>query len=544
MFIKRSARKYKGKVYESWHIVESYREGGKIKHKYLLNVTDYTPREREMLKKILAREEVEWIEGLEDFFEEGYDYGDIVFFLYLMKEIGLVDVLREHLGEKALVLLVGVILGRLRESRSKLGTVNWIKETVYPLMSSLTGEEFDENRVYEAMDEFWEKREEIMGSFHRLSGGKPSLLLYDITSVYFEGNKVEKAEYGYSRDHRPDRPQVLLGLCLNEKGFPVYFKLFSGNKKDSSTVGELMDEVRGRFGIRRAVVVGDRGMITTDNLEDIEDIEWGYIMALKHTEAREIISKEKVRPQLFDKKLPFEILNHEKGKRYILCGSPYRKEYDLEVLNRLIERGKKALQSVKKMVETGYIKKKEKVIRRAQKKLTESKAERYFDFRYARNNFKIIQKTEEIERAKALCGYYILKTTEKDSKPEVIEEKYKRLKEVEKVFRDLKEHLSIRPIYHWKDRRVQTHIFLCLLSQVVLSHTRKRLKEAGWLGTTKDNTLENFIRKLAAIKVGKFKISDKIVYQVQKKNNLKDLLLLAFKIKPFNFYKDKENCSI
>jgi transposase len=543
MFLKRSARRYKGKVYESWHLVEAYRDGKKVRHRYLLNVSSLSSSQRGALKKVLENPDCLVVEDFGEFFREGIDYGQVVFFLYIMHRIGVIEVLRKHLSEKALVLIVAVLLNRVINPTSKLEAIDWIKDTVFPLFTSLDKEEFIVNRLYEAMDEVWENLSRIMEDFYHLSREKPVFLLYDITSTYFEGSKVRKARYGYSRDKRSDNLQVLLGLVLNERGFPVHFEIFEGNIQDKTTVCGVAKEIKKRYKVSRSIFIGDRGMITIKNAEELTDMGLGYILALRHEEAKELLKKEGIQRELFDKVLPIEIYRGEKEK-YVLCGSPYRKEREEASFEVLLKNGRESLESVRKMVEGGRLKDPEKVIRRAERKLTRSGASRYYDFEYRNGKFEIIEKEEEIERARKLCGHYILKTTEIDMDPEKVEERYKSLQEVEKVFRDLKDLLVIRPIYHWKDRRVETHIYLCLLSQVILSETRKTLKRGGWLGELKENTLEKFIKDLNRIKLGKFKIGDKTIYKLQRENPLKDLLLLLFNIKPFEWTRDKKACSI
>jgi transposase len=380
-----------------------------------------------------------------------------------------------------------------------------------------------------------------MDGFYKLGGGVPVFLLYDITSIYFEGEGIKIAKRGYSRDHRGDRPQVLLGVALNERGFPVYFDIFSGNVPDKETVGDVIEDVKKRFGIKKAIFVGDRGMISMDNIGKVSGKEFGYIMAIKHREARELLKDKKVEPSLFDKRIPVTIYQEEK-KKYVLCGSEYRKGRDEAVLEGIIKRGKKELRIVKRMVKKGRIKDREKIIRRAQKKLTKSGAEEYLDFSYTDGRLKIIEKEEEIENAKRLCGYYILETSEVDMKEEEVEKHYKGLQQVERCFRDLKELLEIRPIYHWADRRVKSHIFLCLISQVILSYVRKELKEKGWLG--RNNTLEKFITLLTGVKLGKFLIGGKGIMEVQKDNPLEKVLSSVFQVSSFNYERDRASCSI
>lgn len=203
-------------------------------------------------------------------------------------------------------------------------------------------------------------------------------------------------------------------------------------------------------------------------------------------------------------------ISEEDGKKYVLCGSECRKERDLYVFNKLLKKGREALKVVERMVGAGRLKKYDKVIKRAQKKLTQSRALKYYDFEYKEGEeFRIIEKKAEIERAKRFCGYCILETSETEMADDKVEGCYKRLKEVERVFRDLKDLIDIRPVYHWIERRVESHIFLCLLSQVVLGRVRRKLKEGDWLGKKKENTLEKFITLLGTIQLGAFSIEDK-----------------------------------
>lgn len=544
MFLKRCARIHKGKTYQSWWVVEARREKGKIKHRYMMNVTRFTPREQERIVRLLRSPDAQLIEGINEFFQEGVDYGHIVFFLYQMKELGLIAILKRHLSRKALSLTLAIILNRIIKPSSKMEAIVWIKETSFPYFCSLKEKDYHANRVYEAMDEVHDNLDNIMEEFYQLPGEKPVFLLYDITSVYFEGRCVKKGKNGYSGDKRPDRPQVLLGLVLNEKGFPVHFEIFEGNLKDSETLEGLVKKVKMRFAIEKAIFVGDRGMITLDNIKAITGEELGYIMALKHESAKDLLREKNIEPFLSDKKLPITI-SEEDGKKYVLCGSEYRKENDLYIFNKLLKKGREALGVVEKMVEVGRLKKYDKVIKRAQKKLTQSKALKYYDFFYQEGEkFTIIEKKDEIERAKRLCGYYILQTSETKMEDDKVEGSYKRLQEVERVFRDLKDLIDIRPVYHWVERRVETHIFLCLLSQVVLAKVRRKLKEGAWLGKKKENTLEKFITLLGSIQLGKFSIEDKKILRVQKKNPLKDVLFEVFNLPSFDLIRDRKICRV
>lgn len=303
MFLKRCARLHKGKTYQSWWIVEARREKGKIKHRYMMNVSRFTSSQRKRIVKLLRSPDALLIEGINEFFQEGVDYGHIVFFLYQMKELGLTTILKRYLTRKALSLTLAVILNRIIKPSSKMEAIGWIKKTSFPYFCPLKEKDYHANRVYEAMDEVYDNLEGIMEEFYQPRGEKSLFLLYDITSVYFEGRCVKKGKNGYSRDKRPDRPQVLLGLVLNEKGFPVHFEIFEGNLKDSETLEGVVKKVKERFAIEKTIFVADRGMITLDNIKTVTEEKLGYIMALKHEAAKDLLREKDIEPLLFDKRL-------------------------------------------------------------------------------------------------------------------------------------------------------------------------------------------------------------------------------------------------
>lgn len=255
MFVKRCARLYKEKVYESFWIVEAYRSKEKSRHRYILNVTHFTPTQRVKILALLKHPESIVLDDLDDFFQGGSLFGQIVFFLYQMRQLGLTEILGRYLSKKELALILAVLLNRIIKPSSKLEAISRVKETSFPHFCSLKETDYHVNRVYEAMDEVYNNLDNIMEDFYRLSGEKPLFLLYDVTSVYFEGRQVKSAKHGYSRDRRPDRPQVLLGLVLNGRGFPIHFEIFEGNLRDAETLQGVIKKVRERFDLEKGILL-------------------------------------------------------------------------------------------------------------------------------------------------------------------------------------------------------------------------------------------------------------------------------------------------
>lgn len=450
MFVTRTVSKHKVetgvKKYEKWWIMRSYRSKDQKhpKHEYLLDITNLPEVQRENLRKVLKNPKSAIImeDECKNMFEEGRDYGQIAFFLRSMKKLSITDILSKNLSKRNFPLIAAVLLNRLIKPSSKMTAIQWIKTTAFTYFSLLESKYYHHNYVYEAMDEVYKNMENIMDDFYHFSTSKPKFFLYDITSVYFDGNKVKIATNGYSRDMRPDRPQVLLGLVLNELGLPVHFEVMKGNLKDSSTVKQTINKIRKRFDIKKGVFIGDRGMIDANNIEAITKEKFGYILALKHREAKDLLEKKEIQTELFEKTMPITIFVNDKKKKYVLCGSEYRKKSDLESFHKIIQKGREALEKVQKMKEKNKIKKYEIVIRRAQKHLTKSGAEKYFDFKYENGKLEIIEKKDEVRKAENLCGFYILETSETEMDDKDVEAHYKQLQQVERVFRDLKKYLD------------------------------------------------------------------------------------------------------
>ena len=533
MFVKKSWCTIKGKRYYTYQIAESYRPGkGKNPQTRIIANISHLPKPIiDKIAILLKYPNSTIIPDLNSFFKESYSFG-CIFFLYLfMKNAGITDCLKV-IPKKSRDLLIAVIMNRIIEPRSKLGSVSWVKKTAFPLLFNIEREKLNVNSIYRAMDILYKKIGKVLDEFYKRNKKDTILLLYDITSVFFEGNGPEELAFnGFSRDGKPENKQIILSLVLNEEKLPVYFDILPGNTTDKKTVIPLIKKLKEKYNLNKSIFIGDRGMITMENIEFLEKEGIDYIIALTHKKARELIFNKKIQPELFDKKIPTTIYEEEdetgRKRRYILCGSEYRKDHDIKTLEHLLEKGKKSLERVANMVRNGRLKDSIKVIRRAQKKLTEGGVENFYDFKYENGNFEIIENKELIEKAKALCGYYILQTTVTDMEEKEIEQHYKSLKFVEDAFRQLKQLIEIRPIFHWKERRVRTHIFLCIIAQTIVNKIIDVLTVNGWLGEENENTFSYFLDTLYQINVGIFEIEN-LTYEIitQLKEKQKEFLKL------------------
>jgi len=512
MFIKKSWFTKNGKKYITYQIAKSYRpKGGKNPRTKILATITHLPKPLiDKIALLLKSPTAFIISDLYSFFKESYIFAPILFLYLFMKRLGIIGCLK-NIPRKSRLLLIAVILNRILDPRSKLGSVSWVKTTAFSLLFGIEKHRLGVNQIYQAMDLLYQRMDKVLDNFFQQNKAQTLLLLYDITSIFFEGlGPKELARFGYSRDEKPGNPQILLTLCLNEQKLPIYFDIIEGNIQDKKTVIPFIKGLRQRFELHRAIFIGDRGMIDVGNIKYLEGAEGvDYIVALTHREARELIFSQHIQPELFDEQVPITILVAEaagKKRRYVLCGSKYRKVHDQELLAQLLKRGKEGLEGIKKMVTSGRLKDPVKIIRRAQKRLTERRAGNFYDFKLVDGKFEIIEKTAFIEKARALCGYYILQTTVVGMEDKEVESHYKQLKFVEDSFRQLKELVEIKPIYHWKDRRVRVHIFLCILAQTVVNKVREHLKQVGWLDQEKENSLFGFLDILYKSNVGIFDI--------------------------------------
>ncbi len=231
------------------------------------------------------------------------------------------------------------------------------------------------------------------------------------------------------------------------------------------------------------------------------------------------------------------------GERYILCGGGVRRDVELAKLNAKLERGRKELEKVVNMINGGRLKDVKKIERRVGEKLARTGTKRFYDVEYENGVARIVEKEEAIKLARALAGYYILRTTTQLPARQV-EEEYKKLQRVERWFRDLKHVVRIRPVYHWKDRRVETHIFLCLLAQTVVAHIRKCLKACGWLDESPTHTFATFFDMLRQVTVVDIRMDSKRISLLSRQaREVAPLLKKTSGFKKFDLTHDKKRYS-
>lgn len=309
-----------------------------------------------------------------------------------------------------------------------------------------------------------------------------SLVFYDITSTYFEGEGPASAKRGHSRDHRP---QVEIGLLVNRDGIPISPMVFDGNIKDSTTLPQIVDEMRGTFKIKRCIFVGDKGMVNSKNLKSLCSSGYEYIVSIKLRRSKEAEGLIPLLPpredftQIKDNLSVFELPPSEED-RSLACYNPVRARETRENREALLQSCEAFLDQFLLPPKQGKTKDPMKIRLRIDRFLRKKKMASlflyHFDFE-GKLHYQLRQ--EEMDKEAELDGLFIIRTNSQDLSKEALALGYKTLWEVEDAFREVKDFIKVRPIYHYNDERVKGHIFICFLAYLLEKLLERKLEDHG-----------------------------------------------------------------
>jgi transposase len=463
---------------------ESSRIDGRIVKRTLANLSSWPASQIDGLRRVLKHES---LVSPADAFQilRAYPHGHVAATLGTFRRLGLESILsRSRSPERDLA--VGMIVARILEPASKLATARGFHpETVTSSLAAVLGldETVDETQLYRSLDWLLERQQSIENALAKRCLSEGSLILYDVSSTYFEGRHCPLARFGHSRDERSGNLQIVFGLLTNAEGCPVAVEVFAGNTGDPTTVASQIRKLRERFHLQQLVIVGDRGMLTSarirEDLQPQEGLQW--ISALKSIQIQQLVQSGALQLSLFDQ-LDLAEIQHASypGERLIACRNPLLAEERSRKRNALLEATEKQL---KKIVEATQRKNKplrgrKEIGLAVGKILGRYKMGKHFSLFIEEDGFRCERKQANIEREAALDGIYVIRTSvpaETFSSGKVVG-CYKRLSDVERAFRSLKSvDLKIRPIYHHLADRVRAHVFLCMLSYYVEWHMRRAL---------------------------------------------------------------------
>ncbi len=351
-------------------------------------------------------------------------------------------------------------------------------------MSKLLGLEYaDEDELYSALDWLLERQETIEKRLAQKHLSEGSLVLYDLSSTYFEGSCCPLAQYGYSRDKKKGKLQIVFGLLCDREGCPIAVEVFEGNTNDSSTLSQQIDKVRSRFGLKRMVWVGDRGMITStrinQELSSTEGLDW--ITALTGTQIRQLAEQEVIQLGLFDERIRVELeSSHYPGERLMACRNPLVAQANQIRREELLQATEKELDGIVATTqrEKRALKGAAYIGIRVGKVINRYKVGKFFNLEISETSFSYSRKKNILQMEVALDGLYVIRTS---VAAEILDANstvrtYKSLSQVEQAFRSYKTmDLKVRPIYHHLENRVRAHVFLCMLAYYLEWHMRQAL---------------------------------------------------------------------
>ena len=523
-----------GKIAEYLQMVESYREKGKVKKKVIANLGNKEVLQSQfhslmkLLNPSLLKEE-KAVEAL-----SSASYGVIYLVHHLFSELGLWNLLDKNVRSKGFADRVAILVAnRLSNPRSEHGLAGWLEqvygctrdgERMLPVWKQQRRVKVDLNWLqpfYRTLDGLISNKEEIeLHLYHRLKdlfSLKVETVFYDLTSTYFEGNgPQDMAQYGYSRDGHPQNKQILVGVVM-ANDFPISHYIFRGNLIDHQSVQQVIEDVSRRFEIQRTIWVGDRGMLTTDNVDRLKKQGQGYLMGLVRRRREDVIAHieaikgagreckggitQQEKKDSF-KTYAWEVKGREEGVRVIVVHSEERAAYETAMREKCMVKVKKDLEALKKRVERGKIKKKERIGYCAGKILAKHKGTRYYAWNISGQQEFDYFEHPNLEREKKIEGKYLIQTEEKELGMEEAVKQYKELSEVERGFRSMKDVLELRPIFHRKAERVKAHIFVAALSLLLERIIERKLKKHSSLLSVRD-TLD----ALATIGVVEFDVN-------------------------------------
>ena len=462
---------------------QSVRDGSKIRKTTLANISHWPDARVDSLKRILKGETlVNPHEAL--VVSRSLPHGHVAATLGYLRSLGL-DVLIAPQPSRQRDLVCAMIVSRILQPSSKLALARGLG---IDTSSSSLGElldlgRADEDDLYLAMDWLVERQSSIESQLagKHLSDG--SLVLYDLTSTYFEGRHCPIATFGHSRDERSGNPQIVFGLLTDVRGCPVAVEVFAGNTADPTTVKGQIDKLMERFGLKQVVLVGDRGTLTSarvrDDLQPLAGVQW--ITALRAPQIQALAKDGVLQMSLFDHHDLAEISHPDfPNERLIACRNPLLAEERARKRQELLAATEKALIEVqvatqrKKRPYRGKV----RIALRVGKVLGRFKMAKHFQCEFQDDSFTFQRIQANIDRESELDGIYVIRTNVPVARASSVEAVhfYKELSHVERAFRCLKSvDLKVRPIYHRTENRVKAHVFLCMLAYWVEWHMRQAL---------------------------------------------------------------------
>lgn len=534
MYLRRYGKKAGGEEYVYWSLVESVRTARGPRQRVVASIGKLPGLDKE--ERVGWKEIVRTLNGRtqpqESLFEKTEEppswatvdinrvsverlrgFGDIYLALLLWQKLGFAEFCKEQMpqGREAIpwsVMACILTIARFCAPSSELQIAeSWYAKTALDDLLCVPAEKVNDDRLYRSLDALLPHKDalcrHLQDRYGELFGETFDFLFYDITSTYFEGMALgnPQAKRGYSRDKRPDCPQVCIGLVTSREGLPLAFEVFDGNRADVTTTQEMVMSMESKYGKANRIWVMDRGMVSEKNIEFMRERGARYIVGTPKSMLRkfekELLAKdwEEVHPGVEVKKCSSPDGTEE---AFVLCRSEGRQEKEMAILTRFVVRLEAGLNKLKEQALQGRLRDRQKVDRRIGRLLERnSRAASLFDVNVTetgtgndrRLDIEIRKKEDRYHWALQSGGNYILRTNWKEADPKIIWKRYIQLTEVEDAFRTEKHDLGMRPIYHRKQDRTQAHILVCFLALAMWRTLQQWMKVSG-LGTAPRKLIE------------------------------------------------------
>jgi len=506
MFLKKSKKTYKNKGYETYALTESYREGGKVKHKHIANLGALTPEQAEQIRLVLK------VQKSEDVFvgplqhvvaKKHFRFLDVAVLDHYWRHFSLDAFFNDKIYPEAMA------TNRCLEPKSKIRIKDWTENTALP---RLTGIECPgEYEIYRDLDEIAvaekQLQQHLYQQYLKLGLAAEESYFYDITSSYFEGGKCILAAYGYSRDHRPDRKQVVIALVITPEGYPLYWRVMPGNTQDVTTVKELVKELKERFGIKECLLVFDRGMMSAENLKVLSRQDFTYITALDRDEIKGLGFLEPGFPELLGK----EWRENLEQRRFRAYDNLYFREHSLSGKRYFVSYNRQLCEEQRESRRI-RLAKAETFITALNENLAQAKRSRSEDSTKGKidrqlrnlnlhkvvtyrlrpltlksvgpggkekkiNSFRVEYTIDEtaLKKQGSLDGVSCFLTNSQSLKPEQVILAYRRKNKIEEAFREIKSYLQVRPFYLTREERIRAHVCVCVLGYLLLNTLEEQL---------------------------------------------------------------------
>ena len=500
-----TSRRKGGKTYFSYLVREAFRTTAGPRSRTVCNITDLPAQTRDLIVASLKGQSFVSAQNVQ--LHEALDYGGLAVLNDTWRRFEVDRFLAAMGSPRQRGLLKAMIYARLLFPCAKLSLKAQAQGTWLAAACGLAPTEtFDEDDLYQAMDQMsghWVELEK--GLYQEAFPQGVRLALYDLTSTYFEGRGPQRlAQYGHSRDHRSDRPQVLLAVATDAQGVPLHLAVLRGNRGDNKTLQGLLRTLRRRFGIAEATFVFDGGMSSRVNLEEMDQAHLKYVTRLSVAKLQSLLQElpQDRQLELGDRQQLLDITHQ--GKRYLIAGGKWRQQRDEERRAARLEKAQKELKRL------AAVKRKrvnaQKLSSQVGRALQRLKAHKYFAYQVdEQGQLKWSRKAELIQQEEQTDGWFLLHTNQsvQECSAEQTLGHYKGLLEVEEAFCQIKSYLEVRPIFHWRADRVVNHVRLCFLAYWLSARLGKE-----WRAKGESQEVPRVLRQLQTIRVGTLRLGE------------------------------------